>query len=122
MGGLIALSLVHKHAAQIPEFRGVIASAPAIAPFYCPTWAYVASKTIAPLMRWFQDSNKLELKYLSRNEDSIKQYSADPLVHDKITLGTATDCINFGEKLLANAPQFTAPILMTFGTGDRFTR
>jgi alpha-beta hydrolase superfamily lysophospholipase len=122
MGGLLALYFAKKHGHSLPNFKGVITSAPAVAPYHCPAWAYYASKLLGNgCLARFQDKNQLDLKNLSRDPEIEVKYNADPLVHGWITLQTARDLIVYGEEMLESAHEFTYSILSLHGTDDKMT-
>ena len=52
----------------------------------------------------------------------VKAYSADPLVHDRMSARLGLDLVRQGEWALAHANDFPpAPLLLVHGTADRLT-
>eukprot|EP00842_Homolaphlyctis_polyrhiza_P001510 jgi/Hompol1/235/HPOL_001869-RA len=124
LGGLIALSFTYSHAADIPSFAGVIASAPAIAPGR-PVPGILASavKTLGPILTSYTESNKLDLNGLCTDPAVLIDYKNDPYNHDRISLRLARDIIVWGELLLTDAvtSAFNYPILQPHSTNDVLT-
>ncbi len=60
----------------------------------------------------------LDVKLISRDENTVQAYINDPLVHGKISLKMGVDLFSVGEKLINEAPRFTLPILVFHGDAD----
>lgn len=86
LGGLVALSLIQ--VATLKNLKGAIISAPALEPYHINSATYYAVKFASRLAPRYQDSNQLDLKALSPDPKVLEDYVADPLVHDRLTLGT----------------------------------
>lgn len=63
----------------------------------------------------------LVVNYLSRNEDVIKAYIADPLVHDRISVSLFYGAISAATFALKNAGSLNVPLLLMHGGGDMIT-
>lgn len=60
----------------------------------------------------------LDVKLISRDDNTIQAYKNDPLVHGKISLKMGVDLFAVGEKLIQDAPRFTLPVLVFHGDAD----
>jgi acylglycerol lipase len=67
-------------------------------------------------------SNTLETAALSRDPEVVKVYTADPLVHDRISFGLGKAMINASEFCFERAKDFVPPLLIMHGKADRITR
>lgn len=59
---------------------------------------------------------------LNRDPAVLAAYRADPLVHDRATLGFALDALEAIDRVLAEASQFPLPLLVIHGSGDEINR
>jgi acylglycerol lipase len=120
MGGNFVLNYALRRKA---ELAGVISTSPALRTAFKPPAAKIAAGKvlyrIAPNMIM---TNGLELAGLSRDPAVIAAYSADPLVHDKMSARLGLDMLDAGEWALAHAAEFPAiPLLLVHGACDRLT-
>jgi alpha-beta hydrolase superfamily lysophospholipase len=66
-------------------------------------------------------SNGLDAKDISRDEEEVKKYADDPLVHDKICIGLFNSTYEAGFNALRNVYKINCPFLIMHGTGDKIT-
>ncbi|KAL2913973.1 hypothetical protein HK105_206564 [Polyrhizophydium stewartii] len=123
LGGLVALSFVKTHADKIANFKGIIASAPAVASAKpTPAPIVAAAKAFGTnILEKFNDDNKLDLNGISTDPAIIEAYKADPFVHGRISLRAARDIFVYGDRLMAEAPSFVAPIYIAHSPNDLLT-
>jgi acylglycerol lipase len=64
-------------------------------------------------------TNGLERPWLSRDGQIIREYSSDPLVHDKITCRMGWELLKNGEYVSQHMKSIRGPILMVVGTREK---
>ena len=119
MGGLIVLDYgLHRPTARL---RGVIASAPGLAPGGGVSAASIAAaKVLARVAPKLKMSNGLDVQGLSRDPEVVRAYQADPLVHGYATPRFASEFFATGREALHRAAQWPAetPLLLMHGAAD----
>jgi len=117
MGGLTAI----RYAETFPEkIKSIIVSAPELAydnrisPFLIK-----ASKFLSFIIPGITTNNRINPKELSRNENAVKKYVNDPLIHDRITLSLNRSITNNMKKAYQETDKITCPILILAGTQDK---
>jgi alpha-beta hydrolase superfamily lysophospholipase len=124
MGGNFVLNyaLQRKHQAMA-TLAGVIATSPGLRTAFKPPAAKVAiGKVLYRLAPNLVMPNGLEVAGLARDPAAIAAYSADPLVHDKMSARLGLDILQQGEWALSHAAEFPPmPLLLVHGTDDRIT-
>ena len=127
MGGAWVLNYALRRLAQqrttAPSVTGVIATSPALRTAAPPPPIKVAlGKVMCRLVPAMQMANALDLPGLSRDPVVIAAYTADPLVHDRISARLGVDLLESGAWALAHAAEFPAiPLLLVHGAADRLT-
>ncbi|UJP64583.1 alpha/beta hydrolase [Mongoliitalea daihaiensis] len=117
-GGLVAaFALEHQ-----PKTDGVILSAPALmpddnlSPFLIKVSGFVSA--IAPKLKVL----KLDATKISRDVIEVEKYKNDPLVYqDPVPARTGHELLKLMNNSLANANQFSYPVLLLHGTADELT-
>jgi pimeloyl-ACP methyl ester carboxylesterase len=66
-------------------------------------------------------ANGLDRDGLSRDPQVVAAYSADPLVHDRISARLGMDLLQTGQWALEHAAGFPLPLLLMHGSADRIT-
>jgi acylglycerol lipase len=56
---------------------------------------------------------------LSRDAEVLRAYRADPLVHDRVSLGFARDTLGAMDRVMRDAAQFSLPLLLIHGGADQ---
>ena len=110
MGGLVAILTTLKFQDLID---GLVLSAPAVGVAVPPTAVKKAAATW--LARFFPRlgmKNDLDIQKLSRDPDVVKKYIADPLVHDRVTTGCATQFFMAIDEAFDRAGDLQLPILV----------
>jgi acylglycerol lipase len=104
---------------QKPQLKGAIVTSPGLATAApVPPVKLALGKLMYNLMPAMQMDNGLLRSGLSRDPEVEKKYSADPLVHGKISARLAMDLINNGKFIVDHAAEFPIPLLLMQGTGD----
>lgn len=115
MGGLVVLT----HLAQRqPEVAAVVASAP---PLHTPIREQKAKVAAAKVLGRVAPSvtlaSGLDADGLSRDPEVVRAYLADPLVHDRMSLGLGMDMMNAMDALMA-VHTVGVPLLVIHGSAD----
>lgn len=117
-GGLVLSYTLRRN----PDLAGVIASAPWIKLAFQPPKVLVA---LGQLMRniypRLQQSNNLDPKLLSQDEEVVQAYERDPLVHDRISAAVGIDMMKEGAWLASQKTAFPCPLLLMHGDQDGVT-
>jgi len=104
---------------QKPQLKGAIVTSPGLATAApVPPVKLALGKLMYNLMPALQMDNGLLRSGLSRDPEVEKKYSADPLVHPKISARLALDLINNGKFIVDHAAEFPIPLLLMQGAGD----
>ena len=119
LGGLIVITFGLRR----PEnLAGVIATDPALALAFAPPKAKLTlGKFLANLAPALAMGNGLDVDALSRDAAIVKAYQEDALVHDRISTRLSIDMLAAGDYALAKAEDWSLPLLLMHGTGDRIT-
>lgn len=116
MGGALSLSYALKHGDRL---AGLALSGPAVALDGAPPLMRPISKLlsrVAPRMGTFP----IDPKLVSRDEDMVAAYSADPLnAHGKVPARTLGEIVSFTEWLPAALPAIKLPLLVMHGSADK---
>ena len=120
MGGLVAARFVAGDGAE-PWSRPVdalVLSSPALDP-----GMNIAQKLLlASLGRLAPNlavGNGLKPEWISRNAQVVRDYVADPLVHDRVTPRLARFIVDGGEAVAASAEHWRVPTLLMYAGSDR---
>lgn len=105
-----------------PDIKGLILTGPAIKtpkdpPYFLVRWLLAAPRRIKNI----RISNGLNLKSLCTDENVVRKYLSDPLVHDRISLGTAASIFENAHDLLHAPWNALCPVLMMHGSDDTLT-
>jgi alpha-beta hydrolase superfamily lysophospholipase len=105
------------------RIAGIISTSPSLRTATPPPSVKVAiGKLLYNLAPGLQMANGLDRSSLSRDPKVIEAYSADPLVHDRISARLGLDLLQSGKWALAHAAEFPlVPLLLVHGTADRIT-
>lgn len=116
MGGAIVLSYGLSH----PEgLKGVIATSPAVGmadPMPDKTIQFM--KILKKIIPNFTIINGLNLSGLSQDPEIAEKYTADSLVHNRVSIRLGVDLIQTGKDLLANMTVYPLPLLILQGDKD----
>ena len=117
MGGLISAAYLLDHQA---ELAGAVLSAPCVqVPDSTSSTTILISKVLAAWLPRF-GVMQLEAEGVSRDPAVVQAYVGDPLVYTgKITARMMAEVLKTMQRVTAEAPQITLPILLVQGSQDR---
>ncbi|MBW2675286.1 MAG: lysophospholipase [Deltaproteobacteria bacterium] len=119
LGGLIAL----RFAARFPEIiDGLIVSAPALGLPKEPSsvLAFIV-RILSTLRPTFSLANGLDASKISHDEEVVRAYLDDPLVHDRVTARWFTEFASAMEVAGRSASEINIPFLMQLAGDDHLT-
>lgn len=117
LGGILVLNYVLR---RKPEFVGVISTGAGMRTALEEQKAKVAmAKVLGALMPGVAIPSGLDPTSISRNEDVVKAYANDPLVHDRMSLGFGKIMLSVIPWTFEHAHEFSLPLLIMHGTGDK---
>ena len=118
MGGLVAARFVAGGGSWVRPVDALVLSSPALDPgMSIPQKLLLASLgRLAPNLRL---SNGLKPEWISRDAQVVRNYVADPLVHDRVTPRLARFIVDGGEAVAARADAWALPTLLLYAGSDR---
>ncbi|MBW2031595.1 MAG: lysophospholipase [Deltaproteobacteria bacterium] len=119
MGGLVAICFGLKYPDLID---GLIVSSPALGlAVEVPTVKRVLGNLMSRVFPSFTMANGLDVSMLSHDEQVVKAYIKDPLVHDRVSARWFTEILNAMEYVNSSVTKFKIPILMQIARDDHLT-
>jgi alpha-beta hydrolase superfamily lysophospholipase len=119
LGGLLVLAYTLD---RRPALAGVVASGAALHNALREQKAkLVLVRSLAPLLPHLALPSGLDDTLISRDPAVVAAYRADPLTHDRATLGFGRDAVDAADAALADATGFPVPLLLLHGGADRLT-
>lgn len=104
---------------QKPGLKGVITTSPGLGTTNpVPPIKLALGKMLYSILPATKMENGLDRSGLSRDPDVERKYSADPLVHSKISARMALDLFKNGDYIVGHAAEFPLPLLLMYGSGD----
>ena len=91
-------------------------------PAFAVYTSWIDKLLIYTLSKWFAHfvvDNKLEISWLCRDAQTVRDYREDPLVHRKISSGLAAWIVNQGEKALNQLTDWKTHTLLMYAGQDR---
>lgn len=117
LGGLIALRYLQEHP---HEFAGAIVIAPWLGLASPPSrWLRLLARALAPVLPALPFPAGIRPEQLSRDEDVVRRYRADPLVHDRITPRLFTNIEDAIARVLESGDRVPGPLLLLLAGDDR---
>lgn len=105
-----------------PSIAGVIATGPWLRlAFDPPALQVTLGKMMNSVYAAFTQASGLERAALSRDEQVVKKYENDALVHDRISARLYIGSYQSGFWALEHASEFGLPLLLMHGSADRLT-
>ena len=116
LGGILVLYYCLK---QKPDIQGVISTSPGLhnALEKQPVKLFSA-RVLGLLVPEGSIPSGLNINELSHDQDSIKAYSNDPMVHDRVTFGFGKAMLKVTQWTLKHAGEFPLPLLLMHGKAD----
>ena len=119
LGGLLVLTYALKNKAGL---RGVIATGPGLrSPIHEQKMKVIMAKLLGSLAPTTLLASELETAALSHDPNVINTYQADPLIHDRISLGFGKAGLLATDYVWSHAGEFSIPLLIMHGAADRIT-
>ncbi len=119
MGGNLGLNYIIR---RQPSIKGAIMTGPHITLSFTPPAVEVAmGKLMRKIYPSYTQANGLDVKALSRDENVVKAYLDDPLVHNRITAATAIGLLESAAFLDEYQQEINTPLLLMHGAADRIT-
>lgn len=116
LGGALVLYYALK---RKPQMAGVISTAPGLIPANASGGQIALAKIMAAIAPGFQINNGLDVTGLSHDPETARAYTADPLVHPKISARLGLDLMQNGQWVIEHASEFPLPLLLLQGSADR---
>jgi alpha-beta hydrolase superfamily lysophospholipase len=122
MGGAVAARFVAEASAPRPAawsrpVDGLVLSSPALAA-RLSAWQRLQLAIGERFLPDLAQRNGIDPRGLSHDEAMVAAYTADPLVHDRISARLARFILDAGETARAAAPRWTLPTLLMWGGAD----
>ncbi len=123
MGGAVAARFVAEALAPQPaawsrRLDGLVLSSPALRA-HLSAWQRLQLALGERLMPDMPQRNGIDPRGLSHDAASVAAYTADPLVHPRISARLARFILDAGAQVRAAAPRWTLPTLLMWGGADR---
>lgn len=116
LGGLLVLLYGLEYR---PAVAGVVATGPALRTVLRNQRGKVLMvRMLGTLFPGLTLSTGLDDTKLNRDPDVLAAYRADPLVHDRASLGFARDSFAAMDRVLSEAARFQLPLLLIHGSAD----
>lgn len=120
LGGLLALLYVLAHR---PSLTGVVATGPALHTAVREQPSKVlAARILGRILPSVTIPTGLDDTKLNRDLAVLAAYRADPLVHDRMSLGFAREGLQAIDRVLSEAGKFPLPLLLVHGGADQINR
>jgi alpha-beta hydrolase superfamily lysophospholipase len=116
LGGLIVLDYAEKHGSDL---TGLVVSGPALREKMNvpPAKAFLA-KMLSSIVPSFSTKTGLDPNLVSRDQEVVRKYVGDPLVHDVATARWFTEYRRAQDETLRGAEKLTLPCLILQGGAD----
>lgn len=119
LGGNLVINFILKRNTPL---LGAVSTSPWLrTAFEPPAWKLKLSDLLYQWWPGLALSTGLEQAALSHDEEVVRSYANDPLVHDRLTVRLATDALRNGEWAIAHAAELSIPLLLMHGSDDRLT-
>jgi acylglycerol lipase len=119
LGGLLVLYYALK---RKPDLAGVIASGAGLRSSLEKQALKIALiKTLASIAPERLTATGLNAEHLSRDPEVVRDYKADPLVHDRASFSLAKGSLQLIPWTFQHAAEFSLPLLLMHGTEDQIT-
>ncbi len=119
MGGNLVLNYGLR---RRPSLAGVVATGPWLRlAFEPPAIQVMLARWMDKIFPSFVQASGLETAALSRDEQVVQAYEADPLVHDRVSARLFAVMYQAGLWALEHAEEWQLPLLLMHGGADRLT-
>ncbi|MGN6528079.1 MAG: alpha/beta hydrolase [Burkholderiaceae bacterium] len=117
-GRFVAEGLADKPAAWWRQVDALVMSSPALDPGTSAVQKLLLA-LVAPALPDLAVNNGLKVDWISRSAPVVQAYQSDPLVHDRITGRLGLFVARQGPAVIAAAPRWRVPTLLTWAGADR---
>lgn len=119
LGGILVLSYVLQYSAGL---KGVIATGAGLrTPLQDQKVKIAMVNLLGPVFPGLTLASGLDANTISRDPDVVKKYVADPLVHDRASLGLGKSALTAIDLCFTRASRFPLPLLIMHGSEDKLT-
>lgn len=119
LGGLIVLYYILR---LQPKIAAAVVTSPGLMTALHEQKGKVAlAKLLGSVMPGMVMASGLDVKMLSRDPSVFERYQNDPLIHDRMTLGSAKNSMEAIRYIFENPMRLQLPLLLMHGTGDQLT-
>ncbi|MFI2742473.1 lysophospholipase [Zhouia sp. PK063] len=119
MGGNVVLNYILR---RNPKIMGAIVTSPFLELSFKPSPIKIfLGKCIGTVFKNMTLKSDLDVSHLTKDENELKKYKADTLVHDKISPGFFFPFLNSGAWVLKKASSLAVPVLLIHGDADNVT-
>jgi acylglycerol lipase len=119
LGANLALNYVLR---RKPILSGVIATGSLLRTAFKPPAATLfLGKVMYRVQPRLTLANSIDRQALARDPEVVRAYTADPLVHNRLSVRFGMDFMAAGEWALAHAAEWSLPLLLMHGGADRIT-
>lgn len=119
LGGNLALGY---EISRKPEINRLIITSPWLKLTYPPASSMVyMAKFLVKLFPGISMSSSLNSNYFSRERKVSDDYRNDPLVHNKVSVSTFLQVLNWASLILKNKHKVNVPLLIFHGSEDQVT-
>jgi alpha-beta hydrolase superfamily lysophospholipase len=102
------------------DLKGLALSAPSLILEKKPSFiTRAASPVLSAIAPKASTANKIDPSLLSHDEQQVKMYTEDPLVHDRITPRLYSELVRNGEYCLGRAADIRIPLFVVHGSADK---
>ncbi len=117
MGGNAVINYFLKDSKKL---KGGIVTSPFLRlAFQPPKWKLFFGNIIKKIAPSITLGNEVNSAYISRDEEEVKKYVNDPLVHNKVSPNFSLVFMDKGELAISKASTLKTPMLLLHGTGDK---
>ncbi|MGH9041122.1 MAG: lysophospholipase [Acidimicrobiia bacterium] len=118
-GGLLVLTHLLR---RRPAVAGAVVTGPALhTDLRAQKLKVLATQVLGRFLPAVTLPSGLDAGLISRDPDVVAAYRADPLVHDKVSLGFGCQALDAIDRTLAHAGELSVPTLVLHGGADRLT-
>lgn len=102
------------------DLAGIVATSPYLKlAFAPPKWKMILGKLMLKIIPSITMSSGLNPQHISRIDQEVEKYIADPLVHDRVSPMYSFPIMEAGEWAIQNADKLRTKTLILHGTGDK---
>jgi alpha-beta hydrolase superfamily lysophospholipase len=102
------------------DLAGIVASSPYLKlAFHPPKWKMILGKVMLKIFPSITMSSGLNPQHISRIDQEVEKYMADPLVHARVSPMYSFPIMEAGDWAVRNANKLKTNTLLLHGTGDK---